>query len=72
MKVASLIGGAIAFESLANPYIITVCAAAINAASACSLVFSFGTKACDSEQRTSEWIALERRIDMTGERTFAE
>ncbi|KAF3999202.1 hypothetical protein [Glaciimonas immobilis] len=72
VKAASLLFGTIAFANVASPDIIKICAAIITGASACSLIFSFGVKARDSAQRTSEWIALERSIDIRGETEFTE
>lgn len=72
VKAASLISGTIAFANVSSPMVVTVCAAVITAASACSLVFSFGAKSRDSAQRTVEWIGLERSIDLAGERNFTD
>ncbi|MGS0743261.1 hypothetical protein ACVBEF_15760 [Glaciimonas sp. GG7] len=72
VKIASLIFGTVAFANVASPQVITICAAVITTVTACSLVFSFGAKARDSAQRISEWIGLERSIDLVGEHNFTE
>ena len=72
VKAASIVAGSVAFASVMNPDIVKWCAAIITVASVASLTFSFGSKARDSAQRASEWIALERSIDLIGERDFTE
>jgi hypothetical protein len=72
VKAASLIAGSVALFRLVDPQILTACLAVIFVGTACSLVFSWGTKARDAAKRASEWMSLDRDIEAAGERTFTE
>jgi hypothetical protein len=72
VKVCSLIAGSVALANVTDPQIIKAAAAVVFAGTAAALVFGWGNKARDAAKRFVDWVALERDIDATGERTFTE
>lgn len=72
VKALSIIVGSFAFVNIANQVIIKWCVFLITAFNVVSLVFAYGNKARDAGKRASDWVLLERDIDIVGERDFTE